>query len=184
MKYFVYNQENGFIAVACLFDDDMDPHKEISPDGIYMTMEETLELDNDFFRAFQLKDGKIVANIEKAREITQERIRLDRIQWLEKLDILYQRALESGKDLKEIEAEKQRLRDLPDKVKDITDLKELKAIEVKTELEFNNLKELDYSTDQYILNLQRENEELKGNVEVLTSEMNKIMTALKKKYII
>lgn len=183
-KYFVYNQENGFIAVSTIIDETADPFKDINPNGMYMTAMEMEDLDNDFFRAIQLKDGKLETNIDKSREITKERLRTERIKVLEALDILYQRALESSKDLREIEAEKQRLRDLPNEVNQATTLKELKALEAKTDLEFNNLKHIGLSSEEYILHLQRENEQLTTNVNKLELEMARVLTALKKKYIL
>jgi hypothetical protein len=184
MKIFVYPQENGSVAVSSIIDDEMDCLKEISPDGIYINPIELNELDNYFFKAVELKDGKLDINIKKAQEITQERVRIERQKLLEKLDILYQRALESGKDLRDIEEEKQRLRDLPNDINNITHLKELKDFPVKTELEFKNLKHIGLSSEQYILHLQRENEQLHLNVNKLELEMATVLKALKKKYIL
>jgi hypothetical protein len=184
MKYFVFNQENGFIGVAAIVDEAFDPYKMISPEGVYMTMEETNDLDNDFFNAMTLINGKIHINLKKAKNITLERVRREREGCLTSLDILYQRALESGKDLKEIEQEKQRLRDLPNEIEKMTTSSDLKKIVAKTELTFDKLKPLDYSTDEYIMNLQKENEQLRGTVNNLTNEMTNLMTKLKKKFII
>jgi hypothetical protein len=184
MKIFIYPQENGSVAVSSVIDDEIDCFKEISPNGIYMTDMELENFDNYFFQAVELKDGKLDINIKKAQEITRGRIRIEREKLLEKLDILYQRALESGKDLRDIEEEKQRLRDLPNAINNITDLKELKDFPVKTELEFKNLKHIGLSPEQYILHLQRENEQLHLNVNKLELEMATVLKALKKKYIL
>lgn len=83
---------------------------------------------NDFFDAWELADGKVSVNIDKATNITKNRLRLERKPLLEAQDVLFQRALESGADTKAIVAEKQRLRDIT-KITATTldELKELSA---------------------------------------------------------
>ena len=54
----------------------------------------------------------ITVDIEKAKEIVKEKLRLDRKPLLEAQDVLFQRALETGADTTDIVAEKQRLRDI------------------------------------------------------------------------
>ena len=56
----------------------------------------------------------IVINNEKAIEIAKEKIRAIREPLLKKLDVDFQRALETGSDTTLIVQEKQRLRDLTD----------------------------------------------------------------------
>lgn len=56
----------------------------------------------------------IVINNEKAIEIAKDKIRAIREPMLKKLDIDFQRALETGADTTLIVQEKQRLRDLTD----------------------------------------------------------------------
>ena len=58
----------------------------------------------------------ITINIDKAKEITKEKLRSDREPLLLKQDILFQRALETGADTSAIVAEKQRLRDITNDV--------------------------------------------------------------------
>ena len=81
---------------------------------------------NDFFDAWELADGKVSVNIDKATNITKNRLRLERKPLLEAQDVLFQRALESGADTSAIVAEKQRLRDIT-KIT-ATSLDELKAL--------------------------------------------------------
>jgi len=69
----------------------------------------------------------ITVNIDKAKEITKDRLRLGREPLLVEQDILFQRALEDGSDTSAIVAEKQRLRDAVNKVDSISSLDELKA---------------------------------------------------------
>ena len=56
----------------------------------------------------------IKINQDKAIEIAKEKIRAIREPMFKKLDLDFQRALETGADTTEIVAEKQRLRDLTD----------------------------------------------------------------------
>ena len=58
----------------------------------------------------------IVINNEKAIEIAKEKIRAIREPMFKKLDLDFQRALETGSDTTSIIKEKQKLRDLTDTV--------------------------------------------------------------------
>jgi len=71
----------------------------------------------------------ITINVEKARALTADRLRLERIPKLEALDVEFQRALETNAPTTEIVAQKQTLRDLPAQVsgKTLEQLKELKV---------------------------------------------------------
>jgi len=69
----------------------------------------------------------ITVNITKAQKITKDRLREERKPLLEKQDVLFQRALESGADTTAIVAEKQRLRDITDQVDNMTTVEELKG---------------------------------------------------------
>ena len=68
----------------------------------------------------------ITIDIEKAKEIVKEKLRLDRKPLLEAQDVLFQRALETGADTTDIVAEKQRLRDITNDVDAMTTEEELK----------------------------------------------------------
>jgi hypothetical protein len=72
----------------------------------------------------------IVINLDKAKEITKERLRVERIPLLQAQDVAFQRALEVGTDTANIVAEKQRLRDITLLVDSATTTDELKKIEV------------------------------------------------------
>lgn len=58
----------------------------------------------------------IKINQDKAIEVAKEKIRVIREPMFKKLDLDFQRALESGSDTSDIVAEKQKLRDLTDTV--------------------------------------------------------------------
>ena len=70
----------------------------------------------------------ITINLEKAKAITKERLRQERIPLLGKQDILFMQAQESGADTKAIVAEKQRLRDITKQVDSCKTTDELKAL--------------------------------------------------------
>jgi hypothetical protein len=70
----------------------------------------------------------IIINIDKAKDITKDRLRAERTPLLEAQDIAFQRALESGADTSTIVAEKQRLRDITNQVDTATTLDELKEL--------------------------------------------------------
>jgi hypothetical protein len=72
----------------------------------------------------------IIINLDKAKEITKARLRLEREPLLQAQDIAFQRALEADADTTAIVAEKQRLRDITNDVDTLTTLDELKAITV------------------------------------------------------
>ena len=72
----------------------------------------------------------ITVNIDKAKDITKDRLRADRKPLLEAQDVAFQRALETGADTTAIVAEKQRLRDITNSVDTMSTLDELKAVEV------------------------------------------------------
>jgi uncharacterized protein YdaT len=70
----------------------------------------------------------IIINIDKAKDLTKNRLRAERTPLLEAQDVAFQRALESGADTSTIIAEKQRLRDITKQVDTATTLDELKGI--------------------------------------------------------
>ena len=76
-------------------------------------------------------DMAIIVDINKAKDITKDRLRQERKPLLEAQDVAFQRALESGADTSAIVAEKQRLRDITKLVDDVNTVEELKALEVK-----------------------------------------------------
>jgi hypothetical protein len=70
----------------------------------------------------------IVINIDKAKTITKDRLRAERVSLLQTQDVAFQRALESSADTTAIVAEKQRLRDITALADQATTLDELKRI--------------------------------------------------------
>jgi hypothetical protein len=76
-------------------------------------------------------DMAIIVDINKAKDITKDRLRAERKPLLEAQDVLFQRALESSADTSAIVAEKQRLRDITTLVDTANTVEELKALEAK-----------------------------------------------------
>jgi len=70
----------------------------------------------------------IIINLDKAKDITKERLRAERKPLLEAEDIKFMKAQESGADTKAIVAEKQRLRDITKSVDSCKTIDELKAL--------------------------------------------------------
>ena len=70
----------------------------------------------------------ITINMNKAKEITKERLRAERKPLLEEQDILFMKAQETGNDTSTIVTEKQRLRDITNSVDSCTTTDELKAL--------------------------------------------------------
>jgi hypothetical protein len=72
----------------------------------------------------------ITIDLTKAKEITKDRLRMEREPLLAAQDVAFQRALETGADTTAIVAEKQRLRDitkLADSCTTTDELRNLKA---------------------------------------------------------
>ncbi len=73
----------------------------------------------------------IIVDIDKAKDITKDRLRQEREPLLLAQDVAFQRALESNADTSAIVAEKQRLRDITKLVDTANTVEELKALEAK-----------------------------------------------------
>lgn len=73
----------------------------------------------------------ITVNLNKAKDITKDKLRAERAPLLQALDVQFQRALETGGNTAEIVAEKQRLRDITKLADAAKSTDELKAISVE-----------------------------------------------------
>ena len=76
-------------------------------------------------------DMAIIIDINKAKDITKDRLRQEREPLLLAQDVAFQRALEINADTSAIVAEKQRLRDITTLVDTANTVEELKALEAK-----------------------------------------------------
>lgn len=70
----------------------------------------------------------ITINIDKAKDITKNKLRAERTPLLQAQDVAFQRALENSSNTSAIVAEKQRLRDITKQVDTATTLDELKEL--------------------------------------------------------
>lgn len=133
-KVITYTNESGNVSV-CIPTGEL-PIEEVqakdTPVGSIIVDYDSLPNKHDcFFDAWELIDGKVEVSLNKAKEITKARLRLEREPLLKTLDVAFQRALETGEDTSAIVAEKQRLRDITNLVNPITTLEELKQLGVK-----------------------------------------------------
>ena len=104
--------------------------KKDCPEGaVIIDRSELPEEHNEFFNAWRLDNhNKVFVDINKAKEITKDRLRAERKPLLEAQDVAFQRALESNADTSAIVAEKQRLRDITNQVDTANTVEELKSI--------------------------------------------------------
>ena len=72
----------------------------------------------------------ITINLDKAKDITKDRLRLERKPLLEAEDVKFMQAQETESDTTAIVAEKQRLRDITKKADTCKTTDELKALKV------------------------------------------------------
>jgi hypothetical protein len=70
----------------------------------------------------------IIINFDKAKEITKNKLRVEREPLLTALDIQFQRALETNADTSDIIDEKNRLRNITSVVDECSSLDELKEL--------------------------------------------------------
>jgi len=70
----------------------------------------------------------ITIDISKAKDIWKDKIRVARKPALEKLDVDFMKANESGEEITSIVADKQTLRDLPSEVDTATTTDEIQAV--------------------------------------------------------
>ena len=102
-----------------------------TPEGsIIINLSELPNQHNDFFNAWELISGKVEVSLTKAKEITKNRLRIEREPLLQAQDVAFQKALESGADTSAIVAEKQRLRDITTLADAATTLDELRNLKI------------------------------------------------------
>jgi hypothetical protein len=75
----------------------------------------------------------ITINIDKAKDITKDRLRTERAPLLQQLDVDFMKAVEVQADTADIVAEKKRLRDITAEVDNAETVEELKLIKVSDE---------------------------------------------------
>jgi hypothetical protein len=133
MKTIIYTAEKGNVATCYVIDESnidaiFKKIKSANADAKIIEQSDLPNKDQDFFNAWELVNGNIIVNIEKAKEIAKEKLRNQREPLLAAQDIAFQRALELKQDTKLIVEEKQRLRDITKLVDNLSDLDEIRAI--------------------------------------------------------
>lgn len=131
MQVIIYTNENGNVSV-CVPTGELPIESVLTkdcPEGAIIVGAESLPNEhNEFFNAWELVDGAVAVNFNKAQEITKSRLRAEREPLLAAQDVLVQKADETGADKTAIYAEKQRLRDVTKLVDTATTLDELKGL--------------------------------------------------------
>jgi len=105
--------------------------KDVPPDATNAAIVDRSIVPDEWFEyhAAWSWDGETLSiDIPKAKEVTKDRLRIEREPLLVAQDVLFQRALETGADTTAIVAEKQRLRNLPTLADTCTTLDELRAL--------------------------------------------------------
>lgn len=127
----IFTNDNGGVSV-CVPTGEMDINavkaKDTPSNSIIVDSADLPQADNDFFNAWELADGVVSVNLDKAKEITRARLRVERVPLLNAQDVLYMRAVETSADTTAIVAEKQRLRDITNLVDGCTTTAELREL--------------------------------------------------------
>ncbi len=130
----IFTNQNGGVAVCTPMSGISieDVQKKDIPIGIesFIVDVENLPQEDEFFDAWEQSNGKITVNLNKAKEITKNRLRYERQPYLADLDVAFQRALEQGQDTSSIVAKKQVLRDITKMADDCLTLDELKNLKI------------------------------------------------------
>jgi hypothetical protein len=135
MQVIIFTNDNGGVSTTI-------PTGEISIEavmtkdvpqgrGARIVNSEDLPRDNDFYDAWEMDATSVTVNMDKAKELTKNRLRQERTPLLAYQDVAFQRALEEGADTTAIVAEKQRLRDITNLADACTTLEELRALKAE-----------------------------------------------------
>lgn len=134
MKVIIYTNENGGVSI-CQPTNELSIEevkaKDCPEHAIIVDVSDLPQSEDDFFNSWELIDGKVIVNLDKAKAQTKTRLRAEREPQLLAQDVLFQRALESNSGTSAIVAEKQRLRDITNSVDSCVSTDELRAISVE-----------------------------------------------------
>ena len=131
----IFQNDNGGVAV-CIPTGELSIEAVLEKDvpkgkGARIVAQASLpNQDNDFFDAWEMDAQSVTVNLDKAKEITKNRLRAERAPLLAAQDVAFQRALETGADTTAIVAEKQRLRDITKLAESCATTEELRALKV------------------------------------------------------
>lgn len=129
----IFSNSNGGVSVCVPTGElpiEVVKTRDTPSHSIIVQESELPQADNDFFNAWELANGVVTVNLDKAKEITKARLRAQREPLLAAQDVLYMRAMEAQADVSAIVAEKQRLRDVTSLVDGCASTAELRALEV------------------------------------------------------
>lgn len=133
MQVIIFTNDNGGVSV-CVPTGELDIQavkaKDTPSHSIIVQDSELPQADNDFFDAWELSNGAVTVNLDKAKAITKNRLRSERAPLLAAQDVAFQRALETGADTTAIVAEKARLRDITNLADACITTAELRALKV------------------------------------------------------
>jgi hypothetical protein len=129
----IFTNDNGGVSV-CVPTGELDINavkaKDTPSTSIIVQDSELPQADNDFFDAWELANGVVTVNLDKAKAITKTRLRAEREPLLAAQDVLFQRAQETGADTTAIVAEKTRLRNITLLADPCTTTEELRNLKV------------------------------------------------------
>jgi len=134
MQVIIHTNENGGVSVTTPTGElsiEAVKAKDTPFNSIIVDSSTLPNNDNDFFDAWELNGSTVTVNLSKAKEITKERLRVQRTPLLAAQDVLFQRALETSADTTAIVAEKNRLRDITDQVDSATTTAQLRGMKVE-----------------------------------------------------
>jgi len=134
MQVIIHTNENGGVSVTTPTGElsiEAVKAKDTPSNSIIVDSSTLPNNDNDFFDAWELNGSTVTVNLSKAKEITKNRLRLQRTPLLAAQDVLFQRALETSADTTAIVAEKNRLRDITDQVDSATTTAQLRGMKVE-----------------------------------------------------
>ena len=131
MNVIIYNNGNGVSVVFPTGEASIDTLiASVIPEGAdYSVIDDAdLPANRDFRDAWVKVDDGIKHDLNKAKDITKDRLRAERAPLLAAQDVVFQIALENNADTKDIVAEKKRLRDITKLVDTAKTLEELKGL--------------------------------------------------------
>lgn len=131
------NQDGGISVVIPSGELSLDEviSKDV-PEGADYSIVDALEIpsDREFRNAWEKNGSLVQVNIEKAKEVKKDNLRLEREPLLKQLDVDFIKALEASDSIKqqEISEKKQELRDITkiETLLNATTVEELKAIKI------------------------------------------------------
>jgi hypothetical protein len=129
----IFTNQNGGVSV-CYPTGEMSIQQvldEHCPEGAIIVDDNILPQDDVFFDAWELNNNVVSENLNKAKNIKKEKLRIERAPLLQAQDVAFQRALETGANTTAIVAEKQRLRDITQLADQATTIEQLKQISVE-----------------------------------------------------